>query len=140
MVNRENLKTYVYTAIDVYSRYGYAFWYQKANCYSSISFMKKVRRYFPFNIRYVQTDNGSEFSLHFTDYLNRNRISHRHIHPHSPNENGHLERFNRTLREETEKHGKCLTIKSDLKSYVTHYNTDRLHMGINYKTPQEMLK
>ena len=49
----------------------------------------------------VRTDNGPEFGKWFTDHC---RTKHRHNHPRSPNENGHLERFNRTLQEEPEKH------------------------------------
>jgi transposase len=44
-------RTYVYTALDVYSRYGYAKWYRKASTHSSIAFLKQTRRYFPFPIR-----------------------------------------------------------------------------------------
>lgn len=128
---------YVYTAIDVYSRYGYALVSKKANCIASLQFLRACRRYFPFPIRCIQTDNGPEFGKWFTDHC---KTMHRHNHVRRPNENGHLERFNRTLQEEIPKHQLCITIPKDLRGYLKHYNRSRLHMGIKYKTPREMLK
>lgn len=136
-VDKHGKRTYIYTALDVYSRYGYARWYKRCNTHNSISFLKYVKRYFPFEISCVQTDNGPEFGKWFTD---RCRIKHRHNHPRSPNENGHLERFNRTLQEEPEKHGLSIFIPRDIETYLEHYNFKRMHMGINFKTPAKMLK
>jgi transposase InsO family protein len=136
-VDKDGGRTYIYTALDVYSRYGYARWYRRANTHSSLQFLRQVQRYFPFTIRCVQTDNGPEFGKWFTDHA---KIPHRHIHVRSPNENGHLERFNRTLQEELPKHKLCIFIKADVSKFLCYYNTRRMHMGISYKTPQEMLK
>lgn len=135
-VDKYGKRTYVYTALDVYSRYGYARWYQKANTHSSLQFLKKCREYFPFSISCIQTDNGPEFSKWFTDHCG---TRHRHNHPRSPNENGHLERFNHTLQEEIPKHHLCIFLKEDVSEFLTHYNTKRMHMGINFKTPSQML-
>lgn len=135
-VNKEGKRTYIYTALDVYSRYGYAKWHKKANTHNSLSFLKQVKKYFPFEIRCIQTDNGPEFGKFFTDNCH---IKHRHNHPRSPNENGHLERFNRTLQEEIPKHNLYIFDKEDILKYLEHYNLKRMHMGIKFKTPQEML-
>lgn len=128
---------YVYTAIDVYSRYGYALVSKKANCAASLQFLCACRRYFPFSIRCIQTDNGPEFGKWFTDHC---KTVHRHNHVRRPNENGHLERFNRTIQEEIPRHELCITIPKDVSKYLKHYNRTRLHMGIKYKTPHEMLE
>lgn len=138
-VDTTGRRIYVYTALDVYSRYGFAALSKRANCHRSTSFLKKAIRYFPFRMQTIQTDNGPEFSLHFTDAVTRRGMSHRHIHPRSPNENGHLERFNRTIQEEIGRFGWCIFIPKDIKAFLHHYNTERLHMGINFKTPQKML-
>ena len=135
-VDKHNKRSYLYTALDVYSRYGYAMISKKSNTHSSLRFLKKVREYFDFKITCVQTDNGPEFGKFFTDNC---RVTHRHNHPRSPNENGHLERFNRTLQEEIPKHDLCIFIPRDVSRYLKHYNTKRMHMGIKYKTPQQML-
>jgi len=138
-VDKHGKRIYVYTALDVYSRYGFATLSQKANCHRSISFLRKAIKYFPFHIKNIQTDNGPEFGLHFTDAVVRRGMTHRHIHPRSPNENGHLERFNRTIQEEITRHGWCIFIPKDIKSFLHHYNHERMHMGINFKTPAELI-
>lgn len=136
-VDKENKRSYVYTAIDVFSRYGYAMLSKKSNTHRTLQFLRKVKEYFPFKIKCIQTDNGPEFGTFFTDHCG---IKHRHNHPRSPNENGHLERFNRTIQEEMPKHQLSIFRKEDVKKYLTHYNFKRMHMGIKFKTPKEMLK
>lgn len=138
-VDKFGKRIYVYTALDVYSRYGFATLSNKIGGARSVTFLKKTMKYFPFRIQNIQTDNGPEFGLHFTDYIMRHNMSHRHIHPRSPNENGHLERFNRTIQEEIGKFGWCIFIQKDIQSFLKYYNTERMHMGINFKTPSELI-
>lgn len=138
-VDKYGKRTYVYTALDVYSRYSFAMRSQKANCHRSAAFLRKTRAYFPFPITCIQTDNGPEFGLHFTDAVTRLQMTHRHTHPRSPNENGHLERFNRTIQEEIGRHGLCIFIPKDITTFLKHYNHERLHMGIKFKTPAQLL-
>lgn len=138
-VDKYQKRSYVYTALDVYSRYGFAIPVKKIGCAPSVAFLKQVRSYFPFPIQTIQTDNGSEFGKHFTDAVMRSGMYHRHTHPRSPNENGHLERFNRTIQEEIGRHGLCIFIKQDVEAYMRHYNQERLHMGIDFKTPAQLL-
>ncbi len=138
-VTKDGSRIYVYTALDVYSRYGFAILAKRIGAKQSVAFLKKAIAYFPFNIQNIQTDNGSEFSLHFTDFVTRHEMTHRHIHPRSPNENGHLERFNRTIQEEIGRFGWCIFIPKDIQSFLNYYNTERLHMGINFKTPAQLV-
>lgn len=133
-------RIYVYTALDVYSRYGFAALAPKIGALPTIKFLKRAIKYFPFDIYNIQTDNGPEFGLHFTDFVTRSKMTHRHIHPRSPNENGHLERFNRTIQEEIGKFGWSIFIPKDIASFLKYYNTKRMHMGINFKTPAQKLK
>jgi len=135
-VNGDSTRSYVYTALDVYSRYGYAMVFKKVNTHMSLKFLRKTKEYFPFEINCIQTDNGPEFGKFFTDSCH---IKHRHNHPRSPNENGHLERFNRTLQEEIPKHNLGIFNKDDILKYLAHYNMKRMHMGINFKTPAQMI-
>jgi len=136
----EGIKRYVYTALDVYSRTGYALASDKANAVASTRFFDKARTYFSFCIEMIQTDNGPEFKKWFTAHLARKGVAHRHNHPRSPNENGHLERFNRTLQEEMPKEGLSMHVPTDIPVFCDWYNTARPHMGIGCKTPAEMLK
>jgi transposase InsO family protein len=135
-VDKYGKRSYVYTAIDVYSRYGYAMLSAKSNTHQTLKFLKQVRRYFPFEIKCIQTDNGPEFGKFFTD---RCKVMHRHNHPRSPNENGHLERFNRTIQEEMPKHHLSIFRKEDVSEFLEHYNKKRMHLGIKFKTPAQMI-
>ncbi len=128
---------YVYTALDVYSRYGFAMVTDHISCRASVVFLRRVMK--KMKMKTVQTDNGSEFSLFFTDAVKRMGAVHRHIHPRSPNENGHLERFNRTIQEETLVMGFGLS-SSGIEKYLIHYNEKRLHLSLKFKTPHQMLK
>ncbi|PJA67108.1 hypothetical protein CO157_06425 [Candidatus Peregrinibacteria bacterium CG_4_9_14_3_um_filter_49_12] len=69
-------------------------------------------------------------------------MQHRHTHIRSPTENGHLERFNRTLQEEClQRVPKTLEAYSkSISDYVHFYNTERPHMGIEMQTPQEVMQ
>lgn len=136
-LERPGSHKYVYTALDVYSRYGFAMVTDHISCRASIVFLRRVAK--EMKMKVVQTDNGSEWSIFFTDAVTRMGILHRHIHPRSPNENGHLERFNRTIQEETLVMGFGLS-SGGVRKYLTHYNEKRLHIGLKFKTPKEMLK
>ena len=136
----DGIKRYVYTVLDVYSRTGYAWMSSKLGGIQTVQFFKKAQKYFAFTIETIQTDNGPEFKVWFTDYLRRAGVQHRHNHPRSPNENGHLERFNRTLQEEMPKEGFSMHDPRDIPLFCDWYNTARPHMGIECKTPAEMLK
>lgn len=135
----KGIRHYVYTALDVYGRYGFAWRSKKANAWQSILFFRRTKRYYPFPIECVQTDNGPEFSKFFTDALSRVRVKHRHSHPRSPNENAHVERFNRTIQEEMPKEGLCFKEAKDIPIFIRWYNTERPHLSLDCLTPQEFL-
>ncbi len=130
---------YVFTCIDVYSRWAYARCYTRANCRTATQFVKQAQVAAPFLFRCVQTDNGSEFSTSFTDRI---QVRHRHTRVRQSNDNAHIERFNRTLREE------CLdslpvhltTINRTLPTYLKHYVETRHHFGINLMKPAQLLE
>ena len=133
------VKFFVYTLLDVYSRWAWADVVTKINTYASIGFVKNSQINAPFLFKTLQSDHGSEFSTYFTGNVG---IPHRHIHVRSPNENGHLERFNRTIQEE------CFSkvprnpdaYKKALSKYLHYYNNERMHMGIDFKRPVELTK
>lgn len=131
-------RIYVYTLIDVYSRWCFAWATERINTRKSIQFLKKAQALAPFTFQCVQSDHGSEFSQHFTERI---KILHRHSRVRKPNDNAHVERFNRTLQEE------CLKklavdvriFNRILPKYLRYYNTERLHLGINLQTPVSLL-
>jgi transposase InsO family protein len=132
-------RTYVYTLIDVCSRWAFAQAFGKANAKNSVVFLTKAQRKALFQFKCIQSDHGSEFSQYFTERIG---VSHRHSRVRQPNDNSHLERFNRTLQDECLR--SCPTntkaLNRALQKYLPYYNGQRLHMGINFKTPEEILQ
>ncbi|OGN33997.1 MAG: hypothetical protein A3I39_02970 [Candidatus Yanofskybacteria bacterium RIFCSPLOWO2_02_FULL_47_9b] len=133
-------RIYVYTIIDLYSRWAYAEVVERIGASQSVLFLRHARREAPFRFELVQTDHGSEFSVWFTHALTRMGVAHRHSRVRQKNDQAHVERFNRTIQEE------CLdrvprtlsALREAIRPYLKYYNTERLHMGINFKTPVEM--
>lgn len=135
-------RIYIYTLIDLYSRWAYAEVVEHIGVTASAVFLLHASRKASFPFVMVQSDNGSEFSIRFTHRLLARGVAHRHSRVRKSNDNAHVERFNRTVQEE------CLDrtahnirdFRSALKKYLPFYNTERLHMGINYQTPQEVMQ
>jgi transposase InsO family protein len=130
-------RLYVFTLIDVHSRWVYAKAYEKMSGRRSIEFVTEAQRRASFTFNMLQSDHGPEFSMWFVEHMKKN---HRYTRIGKPNDNAHIERFNRTLQEE------CLdkiptdvdTINCALKKYLQYYNNERLHMGIELKTPSQL--
>lgn len=136
---RSEPRFYIYTLIDVMSRWAYAKVTRRANCHQSLRFLREARSRAPFAFQTLQSDHGSEFSVSFGDH---STLVHRHSRVRQPNDNGHLERFNRTLREEcfAALYPSPQTYQRALRDYLPYYNTERLHLGLNLKTPSRVLR
>lgn len=137
MVNK-HMRIYVYTLIDVYSRWSFAWAVARINTRKSIEFLRRAQEAASFPFHCIQSDHGSEFSQHFTERI---KILHRHSRVRKPNDNSYLERFNRTIQDE------CLRslpvnvrmYNRRLPVYLSYYNTERLHLGLKLKTPASMV-
>ncbi|MCL4448038.1 MAG: integrase core domain-containing protein [Thermoplasmatales archaeon] len=88
----------------------------------------------------IQSDNGSAFiSLDFKIVLNNNGLTHKKIHPHTPKQNGIVERANKTMREELSP----LIItdyqnaQNEISRIIHWYNYERMHSSLNYLTPSQ---
>lgn len=130
---------YVYTLIDVCSRWAFAKVVRRINTRMSLRFLREAQNQASFSFQTLQSDHGSEFSVSFSD---RSRLAHRHSRVRQPNDNGHLERFNRTLQDECFGEGfpDLLIYQRALRAYLPYYNTERLHLGLNLKTPSQVLR
>jgi len=131
-----------YVLLDVCSRWAYALPVPRVNSFVSARFIKQAQETAPFSFKILQSDHGSEFSKWFTKVVEDKGIQHRHSRVRKPTDNGHVERFIQTLQKD------CLSrIPKSLKSwqkempeFLHYYNTERPHMGLNYKTPMEVVK
>jgi transposase InsO family protein len=132
---------YIYTLIDTYSRLAYAEYHasllQKYSLWTTIRAQEKLGLRF----QMVQTDNGPEFKDGFQSSLGRLQISLRHSRIRKPNDNAHIERFNRTLQEECfgGKRPNERLIRGQLSTYLDYYNHERLHLSLNLQTPTQFV-
>jgi putative transposase len=88
----------------------------------------------------IQSDNGSGYiAREFLLVLKEKQLSQHRIKPHCPEENGTMERANRTLRErlEEEELTNLLQAKDVLAKVVRWYNNERLHSALGYLPPAE---
>lgn len=138
---RTKQRYFVYTLIDLKTRWTYAEYSARISPQESAAFVAAAQRAAPFVFKLIQTDNGQEFSRQFETELAKRGITQRRIRLGKKNDNAHIERFNRTLQDE------CLgrwpavqSISEELKKYLEFYNNIRLHSGIQYRTPAEMLQ
>ena len=134
----EKKRIYVFVLIDVYSRWIYAKCYQRMNSKICVNFVKEAQRHASFKFNMLQSDHGPEFGKWFVSRIQK---SHRYTRIGKPNDNAHIERVNRTLQEECIDKVKTnpRSINCALKKYLQYYNHERLHMGINLKTPSQLL-
>lgn len=126
----EKERIYVFTLIDTYSRMAYAKAYRTMNAATSLRFLAEAQHSFSFHFDMLQSDHGPEFGSWFVSMIKR---KHRYTRIGKPNDNAHIERFNRTLQEEcldkTERN--VLKLNRALKKYMPYYNNQRIHLGIN---------
>lgn len=133
---------YVYALIDVHSRWAHAKAVNKINSWRSVDFYQESRDIASFDFLTIQSDHGSEFAKWFSKQLLADGVNHRHSRIRRPTDNGHIERFNRTIQQE------CLSrIPNSLKAwekalpdFLHYYNYERPHMGLDMKTPMEVVQ
>lgn len=141
IIGPDGSRIYIYTIIDLYSRWAYAEVVEKIGAHPSAAFAQKAQQVAPFQFIMIQTDHGSEFSTRFTHRLQEKDIQHRHSRVRQKDDQAHIERFNRTIQEE------CLdrtthsisSFKKAVRSYLKYYNTERSHMGINFQVPLDLV-
>jgi putative transposase len=131
-------RIYIFVLIDVFSRWTYARCFSKMGAKIAMNFVKEAQRQASFRFDMLQSDHGPEFGPRFVRLIMRD---HRYTRIGKPNDNAHIERFNRTLQEE------CLDriprdvrkINCALRKYLKYYNYERLHTGINFLTPMQVV-
>lgn len=135
-------KFYLFTAIDCKSRYGFVYGYKTISSSSGRDFINKVKEYFPFRIEAVNTDNGSEYLLHFHEQLKEWKMTHYFTDPYCPKQNGRVERLHQTVEYEYFNYQEDLVddltiINEHCMKFNQKYNHERFHRSLGYKTPAE---
>ena len=134
------MRRYIFTAIDVSSRFAFAYAYKSNSSLNGKDFIGKVLAVAPFKIKRIQTDNGSEFAMHFDDFCVKERLTHFFNYPRHPESNGFLERFNRTIQEQYVNPNihyldEPEVFNRKLMDYLIWYNTIRPHRSIGKVSP-----
>jgi transposase InsO family protein len=88
----------------------------------------------------IQSDNGSCFISHnFARVLKACGVGHHRIYPHCPEQNGIIERVNRTIGEKLEEHvyDDYGSARDVITGIVNWYNHKHLHSAIGFVTPAD---
>lgn len=138
-------RRYVYTVIDLYTRMAYAEVHSRILPGRAADTIVQAQTMFGFKFSMVQADNGPEFGRYFAQRMTTQGIAVRHSRLGRPNDNAHIERFNRTVQEEclgNRISGKVAnaTLQAKINQYIEYYNHERVHLGLQLKKPIEMLQ
>ncbi len=138
-------RVYYYTVIDLCTRLAYVKIATRILPGVAATAVLEARQVFGFPFAMVQSDNGPEYGRYFEQQMARVNIQTRHSRLHRPNDNAHIERFNRTIQEECigfywRKSVPLPRQRQKLSRYLDYYNNERVHLGIQLRTPAEMLQ
>ena len=152
----ETQRSYLFVAIDRATRWVYFEVLPDKSAASSRSFIKRLIKKAPFNIKKVLTDNGKEFTDRFSCMGVRepswehefdricleNGIEHRLIRPRHPQTNGMVERFNGRIEEiiSQTRFNSAKELKDTLNHYLRIYNNQIPQKALGYISPVQALK
>ena len=137
-------KVYLHAVVDTYGSYAFGFLHtgKKPECAATLLHNDVIPFYQERNLTVsaVLTDNGPEFcgtvNHPFELYLAFNDIEHRRTKVKSPQTNGFVERFNKTVLDEFFRvtfrenfYESIDVLQKDLDAWLVHYNTERPHRG-----------
>lgn len=136
---------YAFTAVDIFSKDVSVKLYSSVTSSDGLNFLthSMQNRYKHTDI--LQTDGGPEFKGEFRrnvfKYTDRFRIAR----PYKKNEQSYIESFNRSLRKEClgwtkYKQNQIPKLQTEVNNYLNYYHYKRAHLGINLKTPNDILK
>lgn len=132
-----------FTAVDVVSRWSVALLASDATAASAARALAAVQERMPFSVRAIQVDGGSEFMNVFEDSVEAAGIHLFELPPRSPKLNGHVERANRTYREEfydcTNAPATVSRLGKALRRFEDLYNITRPHQALGYLSPAQFL-
>ena len=131
---------YAITAIDLYSRIGFAMMVSSKSARSSAQVLRGMEAFLSAPIQTILSDNGSEFEGEFARVAADKGITRFYTHPNCPQQNAVNERFNRTVREGfLETHEDWIDDLQQMNEapadWLTGYNGFRPHRSLNMTTP-----
>lgn len=139
---------YHFSAVDLVSRFGVAGVRGVATAGTAKEFLAEVHARSPFPIKAIQIDGGSEFMAAFEAECQAQAIPLWVLPPRSPKLNGHVERMNRTFREEWwqcyagetgRPLGSMPSMQAAGREGEAMYNGVRPHQALGMRTPVAFL-
>jgi putative transposase len=132
-----------FSAVDLICRWSVAGVRAVATAGTATAFLDELQARMPIPIRGIQVDGGSEFMAEFEAACAERQIALFVLPPRSPKLNGHVERVNRTHRNEFwERYDGPLELpplQAALRAWEHEYNHVRPHQALGYRTPAEYL-
>lgn len=128
-----------FTACDVFTRWQVLEAHGRATAHAAAGFLDTILERMPFPVEAIQVDGGSEFMAQFEDACRQHGIKLFVLPPRSPKLNGHVERAQRTHKEEFYYRLTSATtltqVNSLLRKWEHVHNTFRPHQALGQITP-----
>ena len=132
-----------FSAVDLICRWSVTGVRASATAGTARAVLAELDERLPFPVRAIQVDGGSEFMAEFEAACQERAIALFVLPPRSPKRNGHVERVNRTHRNEFwELYDGDLELpplQAALRAWEEQYNHVRPHQALGYLTPAEHL-
>lgn len=150
-LKRNGKHLYQWTAIDECTRCRFVYIFEEHTPENSVRFLKMLMKKFPFPIKTLQTDNGTEFTYKFISEekespldieLKKEGIEHKLIPPRTPWHNGKVERSHRNDQRyfyDWEYFGSVEEANNKLKEHLAWSNSKPMRT-LGNKTPKELLE
>jgi hypothetical protein len=139
------IRRYIVSAIDYRSAFSFSYAFKNLSSKKTKQFFLMLEMIAPFQIEAIQTDNGSEFLKEFQLYLKTHNKKHFFTHVRHPQENGKIERYNRTIQEEFADYNLDLLaydidkFNEEMMEYLIYYNLVRPHYALGQIPPLEYI-
>jgi transposase InsO family protein len=144
----EKWPEFEYAAIDDFSREGLALVARERSTVAATRFLEHVLAQLPYRVEAVMTDNDMMFTMRYAFHADRLTrfeqalksagIEHRLIRPRSPESNGKVERFIKTIDDEcfriVRPHSSRARVGA-LKLFLDYYNHARPHQSLGGASP-----
>ena len=135
---------FAFCAIDTLSRYAYIEVAESRDGQRAAAFLHRLIQVYPGKLVAVQTDNGAEFHGRFQKLVKKLQLPHYFAWVRCPEQNGMVERFVRTVREESELGAATPSsptnhLRGLAERFLHYYNHQRLHSRLDWQTPCEYL-
>ena len=136
---------FAFCAVETHSRWAHVMLAERRDSRTAAAFLHELARLYPGQLSGAQTDNGGEFAGAFRAACRELQIEHYLAWVRCPDQNGKVERFNRTLREESllgaqDHQLPWAALHDDLRRFLAYYNNERLHSALDWRTPSEYLQ